>query len=133
VPISKLPEAVTRGQAIVREAGLIFTTVGHVGDGNFHLILVLDSSDAAEMRRASEVNKKLVSLALSLGGTCTGEHGIGMGKLEHLEEEWGKEALYAMGAIKSALDPNGILNPGKLGDGVLFTQELKDEVKPLSC
>lgn len=115
VPISKLPEAVMKGQAIVREAGLYSTLVGHVGDGNFHLILVLDSSDASEMSRASEVNKKLVKLALSLGGTCTGEHGIGVGKLEHLEEEWGREALFMMRAIKSALDPNGILNPGKLG------------------
>ena len=120
VPISKLPEAVMKGEAIVREAGLYSTLVGHVGDGNFHLILVLDSSNASEMRQASEVNRQIVKLALSLGGTCTGEHGVGVGKLEHMEEEWGREALLMMGAIKSALDPNGILNPGKMGHGTLF-------------
>ena len=122
VPISKLPEAIAKGQEIVARAGLFATLVGHVGDGNFHLILVLDSSDESEMKKASMVNKELVDMALNFGGTCTGEHGIGIGKLEHLDQEWGQEGLWMMGKIKTALDPNGILNPGKLGSGDLFNQ-----------
>jgi D-lactate dehydrogenase (cytochrome) len=88
--------------------------VGHVGDGNFHLSLVLDMTDAEEVRRAEGLLERLVERALAMDGTCTGEHGIGQGKMKYLSAEHGEGALGAMGAIKNALDPQNILNPGKI-------------------
>lgn len=87
--------------------------VGHVGDGNFHLTFVLFSDNAQEMAAAASVNRRMVSRALAMEGTCTGEHGIGLGKLEFLEAEHGP-GVGLMRQIKAALDPQGILNPGKV-------------------
>jgi D-lactate dehydrogenase (cytochrome) len=87
--------------------------VGHVGDGNFHLALVLDTANADEMARAERLNERLVKRALDMGGTCTGEHGIGYGKMHLLEMEH-PDLLPAMRAIKRALDPDNLLNPGKI-------------------
>jgi D-lactate dehydrogenase (cytochrome) len=87
--------------------------VGHVGDGNFHLVFVIDPDDAEEMAKAEAVNEAMVHRALAMGGTCTGEHGIGTGKIEFLEAEHG-EATSVMRQIKFALDPGNILNPGKI-------------------
>jgi D-lactate dehydrogenase (cytochrome) len=86
---------------------------GHVGDGNFHLCIVVNPDDADEMTRAAELNARLMRRAIRLGGTCTGEHGIGYGKLDFLELERGP-SMHAMVAIKKALDPRNIMNPGKV-------------------
>jgi D-lactate dehydrogenase (cytochrome) len=88
--------------------------VGHVGDGNFHCSLLCDVDDGDEMARGEEFMHRLVKRAQSMGGTCTGEHGIGQGKQKYLEGELGSEAIEAMRAIKQALDPLNILNPGKI-------------------
>lgn len=122
VPLSRLAESILRCQALVRGAGILAPLVGHVGDSNFHLILVLDPSDPGEMDKAARVVDDMVNIAHSLGGTCTGEHGIGYGKLHHMEAEHGGRApLDVMHAIKRALDPRDIMNPGKLGsDPVAF-------------
>jgi D-lactate dehydrogenase (cytochrome) len=88
--------------------------VGHVGDGNFHLIFLVDMDDPEELARAKAVNAKMVDKALALGGTCTGEHGVGQGKMGWLEAEHGPGAVEVMRKIKRALDPDDILNPGKL-------------------
>ena len=86
---------------------------GHVGDGNFHLVILVDPANAAELAEAEALNQRCVTRALAMGGTCTGEHGIGIGKLEFLEAEHG-DAVPVMRAIKQALDPLNVLNPGKV-------------------
>ncbi|PHP28115.1 FAD-binding oxidoreductase [Limimaricola cinnabarinus] len=113
VPISRLAEAVTHAQALARELSLTSTIVGHVGDGNFHCGLRVDPGDAEEMARLHRFTDALAENALRLGGTVTGEHGIGFGKIGYMAAEHG-EAVAVMRTLKSALDPKGILNPGKM-------------------
>jgi len=87
--------------------------VGHAGDGNFHLVFIVDAQDLDEIARAKQVGRRLVEQALALGGTCSGEHGVGQGKIAYLEAEHG-DAMQVMRAIKQALDPRNIMNPGKI-------------------
>jgi len=114
VPVSRLAECVTETVSDFEAEGLIAPVVGHVGDGNFHVIPVVDPADGAAVARARAVLDRLVARALAMGGTSTGEHGIGQGKRRYLARELGQPAVAAMGAIKAALDPLGILNPGKV-------------------
>ncbi|ARE42066.1 D-Lactate dehydrogenase, cytochrome c-dependent [Rhodovulum sp. P5] len=113
VPISKLAEAVTRSQAESRRLGLTCTIVSHAGDGNYHCGLSVDPGDADEMDRGREFSHTLAELALELGGTVSGEHGIGLGKMKYMDAEHGAALTY-MRAIKAAFDPHDILNPGKM-------------------
>ncbi len=113
VPISRLAECIVETQADIKRLALIAPIVGHVGDGNFHVTLIADKNDAEEMRRANEFNERLVMRALAMDGTSTGEHGIGMGKMDFLIAEHG-EAVSVMRAVKKALDPDNIMNPGKI-------------------
>jgi D-lactate dehydrogenase (cytochrome) len=89
------------------------TLVGHVGDGNFHMLYLVDPENAEDMAEARRLNERLVHRALEMGGTCTGEHGVGVGKMPYLPREHG-DALDTMRAIKQALDPQGLMNPGKI-------------------
>jgi D-lactate dehydrogenase (cytochrome) len=114
VPISRLAECVTATQADIAQSGLLAPIVGHVGDGNFHLTLLVDMDDADELARAKALSERLVERALAMDGTCTGEHGVGQGKMKYLLAEHGAAALAAMASIKRALDPQNILNPGKI-------------------
>jgi D-lactate dehydrogenase (cytochrome) len=114
VPISRLADCVTETEADLNRLHLQSPIVGHVGDGNFHCSLLCDVNDADEMARGEEFMHRLVERAQSMGGTCTGEHGIGQGKQKYLESELGPGALEAMRAIKRALDPQNIFNPGKI-------------------
>ena len=113
VPISRLAEAIEACRADLARAGVHGPILGHVGDGNFHAVLMFDPADAEEKARVLAASNRLVELALSLGGTSTGEHGIGVGKLGYMNREHGA-AWAMMGTIKRALDPDDILNPGKL-------------------
>jgi D-lactate dehydrogenase (cytochrome) len=113
VPISKLAEAVVGANDKAAELGLIAPIVGHAGDGNFHASLLLDMENAQEVANAEEFVSWLNDRAIALGGTCTGEHGIGQGKRPYLVKELGG-AVDVMVAIKHALDPDGIMNPGKI-------------------
>ncbi len=113
VPISRLAECILETKKDVVESGLIAPIVGHVGDGNFHLVIVVDPDDKEEMARAEALNERMVMRALAMDGTCTGEHGVGYGKIGFLEAEHG-EALSVMRDIKRALDPGNIMNPGKI-------------------
>ncbi|MDO9411129.1 MAG: FAD-linked oxidase C-terminal domain-containing protein [Pseudolabrys sp.] len=114
VPISRLAECVTATQADIAESRIIAPIVGHVGDGNFHLTMLIDLSDADEVKRAEGLSGRLVDRALAMDGTCTGEHGVGQGKMKYMKAEHGAAAVAAMVAIKQALDPQNILNPGKM-------------------
>ncbi|MFN3828546.1 MAG: FAD-binding oxidoreductase [Tepidimonas ignava] len=114
VPISQLAEQVGAAVAEADAAGLPYFLVGHVGDGNFHMGYLIDPDDAAERARAEALNAALVQRAIDCGGTCTGEHGVGLHKMAFLHAEVGDGALALMRAIKAALDPLGILNPGKV-------------------
>ncbi len=114
VPISRLAECVNAAQQAIAELDLVAPILGHVGDGNFHLSLLVDMSDADEVKRAGILMNRLVELAQSMDGTCTGEHGVGQGKMKYLAAEYGPTALAAMAAIKRALDPQNIMNPGKI-------------------
>jgi D-lactate dehydrogenase (cytochrome) len=113
VPISRLAECILAARADVQRSTLTAALVGHVGDGNFHLIFVIDPDNPNELAQAKEVNARLVRHALAVGGTCTGEHGVGLGKMEYLVEEHG-DALEVMKAVKRALDPHNLMNPGKI-------------------
>jgi D-lactate dehydrogenase (cytochrome) len=113
VPISALAECIKDTQADLRASNIVAPLVGHAGDGNFHLIFLLDSDNAAEVAAVKAANERLVERALRLGGTCTGEHGVGIGKLKYLPTEHGA-SLEVMRAIKQALDPDNLMNPGKL-------------------
>jgi D-lactate dehydrogenase (cytochrome) len=114
VPISALAECVTAAQADIAEHGLTAPIVGHVGDGNFHTCVLVDADDPDDVARAEAFHDRLVKRALSHGGTCTGEHGVGYGKSRFLLAEHGPAAVEMMRAIKRALDPLGIFNPGKI-------------------
>jgi D-lactate dehydrogenase (cytochrome) len=113
VPVSRLAECLAETKRDLAAAGLIAPIVGHVGDGNFHVLILVDPDDAAEMRNAKDVHRRMVERAIACDGTCTGEHGIGIGKIDFLERELG-EAVGVMRAVKLALDPNDIMNPGKI-------------------
>ena len=114
VPISRLAECVTATQRDIAESRLLGPIVGHVGDGNFHVALTVDLSDKDEVARINGFLERLVERALAMDGTCTGEHGIGQGKMKYMAAEHGEPALAAMRAIKRALDPLDIMNPGKI-------------------
>ena len=113
VPISRLAECIAATEADIESMGLVAPIVGHVGDGNFHVLVLMDMDDPAEVARAEEFVSRLNMRAIAMEGTCTGEHGIGQGKMRFLEHELGPAVDY-MRAIKAALDPLGILNPGKI-------------------
>ena len=113
VPVSTLADCISATQADIAEHGLMASIVGHVGDGNYHVIVLVDPGDAAEVARGEEFHARLVRRALEREGTCTGEHGVGYGKARFLVEEHGRPAVEMMRAIKRALDPDGIFNPGK--------------------
>ena len=114
VPISRLADCVTETEEDLKRLNLLSPIVGHVGDGNFHLSMMIDLDDADEVSRAKAFLERLVDRALAMDGTCTGEHGIGQGKMKYLKAEHGEAALETMRAIKRALDPLDILNPGKI-------------------
>jgi D-lactate dehydrogenase (cytochrome) len=112
VPISNLAACIMETKAEAEASGLICPIVGHVGDGNFHLLILFDPNDPAERERADALAESVALRALRYGGTITGEHGIGLHKLGLMEKEHGP-ALHVMRSLKQALDPNGIMNPGK--------------------
>jgi len=118
VPISRLADCIVETQADVAASGLLATVVGHVGDGNFHVCMLIDPAQPQELERARALNGALVRRALAMGGTCTGEHGVGSGKARYLELEFDPPALALMRTLKRAVDPDGLFNPGKLTEAV---------------
>jgi len=118
VPISALPEIVEATKEDINKHGLVGPVVGHVGDGNFHTMLLFDPADPEEYKACKEVATKMAETALRLGGTCTGEHGVGQGKMQLLQQQFGLEGIQVMRQIKKALDPQNLMNPGKV-----FSQE----------
>ena len=114
VPISRLAECILQTRQDIDECGLLVPLVGHVGDGNFHLLFLIDpENEENELKRYQPLNDRLVERALRMGGTCTGEHGIGSGKLKYMKAEHG-DSLDLMSHIKQAFDPHNLMNPGKL-------------------
>jgi D-lactate dehydrogenase (cytochrome) len=113
VPISKLAECIADTQRDIEETGIPAPIVGHVGDGNFHLVMLVDRDSDEEMTRAKDMIGRLNHRAIAMGGTCTGEHGVGVGKMDYLTAEHG-DAVSVMRSIKKALDPDNIMNPGKI-------------------
>ena len=114
VPISRLAECVEATQEDIAATGLVAPIVGHVGDGNFHVLPLVDMENADEIEAAKAFVERLVLRALDMEGTCTGEHGVGQKKMKYLEAEHGPEALDLMRALKRAVDPANIMNPGKI-------------------
>jgi len=114
VPISRLAECINQTVEDVAKTNVIAPIVGHVGDGNFHLLYLFDEGDEKEIEQVNWINSRMIDRALAMGGTCTGEHGVGHGKMKYLEREHGSEAVAMMVAIKRALDPQNIMNPGKV-------------------
>ncbi|MBV5265101.1 FAD-binding oxidoreductase [Pinisolibacter aquiterrae] len=114
VPISRLAECIAETKADIEATGLVAPIVGHVGDGNFHTLPLFDPADADEVARVKAFVGRLVERTLAMEGTASGEHGVGQGKMKYLEAEHGAAALDMMATIKRALDPKGILNPGKI-------------------
>ncbi len=113
VPITALAECILETKADLARGSLVAPMVGHVGDGNFHLVVLVDPANRDEVDQARALNERLVARALRMGGTCSGEHGVGIGKREFLLQEHG-EAVEVMRSIKRALDPHNLLNPTKM-------------------
>ena len=113
VPISRLADCILETRKDNERASFPITLVSHAGDGNFHLIYMIDPDAPAELEEATRLNTRLVERALAMGGTCSGEHGVGVGKMKYLEAEHG-EALSVMRAVKQAIDPDNRMNPGKM-------------------
>lgn len=113
VPISRLPECIVATKADLANASLPATILGHVGDGNFHVIFSIDPDEPNDMIEAEAINARMVERALAMDGTCTGEHGIGIGKQDWLEKELG-DAVHVMRTLKRAIDPQNLFNPGKI-------------------
>ncbi|MBI4757391.1 MAG: FAD-binding protein [Betaproteobacteria bacterium] len=114
VPISRLADCIAATRADVEASGLVAPMVGHVGDGNFHLVMLVNPDDPEENARAEALSRRIVLRALEMDGTCSGEHGIGLGKQEFLVAEHGEGAVDVMRALKQALDPDNVMNPGKV-------------------
>jgi len=114
VPISRLAECLLETKADCEKEKIIHGIVGHVGDGNFHVQMLVDPNDPEDIARAEGVNERMVHRAIAMDGTCTGEHGIGLHKIDFLIHETGEDAVDMMRSIKHALDPNNIFNPGKI-------------------
>ncbi|NYT37103.1 FAD-binding protein [Allopusillimonas soli] len=114
VPISRLADCVSATAADLDNASFPYTVVGHVGDGNFHVLMLLDPDSQQEWEESERLNKRLVQRAIEMEGTCTGEHGVGMHKMEFMLAEHGQDALDLMTSLKRAFDPHDILNPGKM-------------------
>ncbi len=114
VPIGRLAECINETKKDLETASFPAPILGHVGDGNFHVIFVIDPNDPAELKEAEALNERLVQRALDLDGTCTGEHGIGLGKKDWLLRELGEDGVEMMRAIKRAIDPQALFNPGKI-------------------
>ena len=113
VPISRLAECLNETKRDIEQSGLLAPIVGHVGEGNFHTLILIDPDDPREITRARALHDRMVLRALALDGTCTGEHGVGTGKIAFLQRELG-EAVHVMRSIKQALDPGNLMNPGKV-------------------
>jgi D-lactate dehydrogenase (cytochrome) len=111
--VSELPAAIAAARAAADRLGIDASIAGHVGDGNYHVALMVDPDDPNELRRVELLDDAVVADALARGGTCTGEHGIGLGKQKYLEREHG-DLLPLLRGVKALFDPNGILNPGKV-------------------
>ncbi|XP_012699612.1 D-lactate dehydrogenase [cytochrome], mitochondrial [Setaria italica] len=114
VPLSRLAECISTSKQLLDASPLTCLVIAHAGDGNFHTIILFDPSKDDQRKEAERLNHFMVHTALSMEGTCTGEHGVGTGKMKYLEKELGIESLRTMKRIKAALDPNNIMNPGKL-------------------
>jgi D-lactate dehydrogenase (cytochrome) len=121
VPISRLAECISESHAEATSLGLLAPIVGHVGDGNFHMLVLFDPADASERARADRLAASVSERAIRMGGTCTGEHGIGTHKLDALVTEHGPGGVAVMQAVKAALDPHGIMNPGKTVPSTVFS------------
>ena len=111
--LSRLTECILDTRKDIDDSGLLAPIVGHVGDGNFHLSIMVDPDDPAEIKSASALNDRMIRRVLAMEGTCSGEHGVGIGKMQYMEDEHG-EGVDVMRQIKQALDPQGIMNPGKM-------------------
>jgi D-lactate dehydrogenase (cytochrome) len=114
VPISQLAESILATRRDCEQTGLVYAIIGHVGDGNFHVLMLIKPNDAHALAKAEAVNQRMVTRALAQGGTCTGEHGIGLHKMDFLVQEYGAETVQMMRLIKQAWDPDNIFNPGKI-------------------
>lgn len=114
VPLSSLADLISRSKQELDSSSLVCTVIAHAGDGNFHTVILFDPDQEEQRKEAERLNHFMVHIALAMEGTCTGEHGVGTGKMKYLEKELGIENLMTMKRIKDALDPNGIMNPGKL-------------------
>ena len=114
VPISRLAECIAATNADIAQVSIPIALFGHVGDGNFHLVVLVDPENAEEMAEAAWISARVVERAIAMEGTCTGEHGIGLGKRKYLVQEHGSVAVDVMRSIKMALDPHNRLNPGKI-------------------
>ena len=114
VPISRLAECIHATNEDLRQVGIPIMLFGHVGDGNFHLVVLVDPDNEKDMQEAEWINERVVERALTMEGTCTGEHGIGLGKKKFMVREHGEGAIEVMRALKQALDPDDLLNPGKI-------------------
>ncbi len=118
VPLSALAPCISHTHQILAQSPLTGIVLGHVGDGNYHTMILFDPDEALEYEEAERLNAQIVAQALSMDGTCTGEHGIGLGKMESLRRELGEETIDTMRALKTALDPMNIMNPGKIFSSV---------------
>lgn len=114
VPISRLAECIAATNEDIAGVSIPIALFGHVGDGNFHLVVLVDTANEKEMAEAAWISQRVVERAIAMEGTCTGEHGIGLGKRKYLPLEHGEVAIDMMRAIKQALDPKNLLNPGKI-------------------
>ena len=114
VPISRLAECIAETNDDIAQVSIPIALFGHVGDGNFHLVVLVDPDNAKEMEEATWISQRVVERAIAMEGTCTGEHGVGLGKRKYLVAEHGEAAVDVMRAIKQALDPDNLLNPGKI-------------------
>ncbi len=114
MPISRLAECMVLTKADIKATGLVAPIVGHVGDGNFHVQPLVDTDSPEEVAACEAFIERLVARALAMEGTCTGEHGVGQKKMKYLEAEYGPPALDMMRALKRAIDPDNIMNPGKI-------------------
>ena len=114
VPLSKLAEAVAVADEVLGGSPFPYSILGHVADGNFHCFVVTDPAKPEELTEVQKLTHEITAKIIAMGGTCTGEHGIGAGKIDDLVVETGQSAVNVMKSIKATLDPNGILNPGKI-------------------